>query len=251
MTSRPAITYVLAVHNSTAFLAEHIRRLCARLEEFPSAEIVLVENGSRDGSLELARELAARHSTTTTSVHVDTVPKGLGNAFRRGVAISRGELLVIVGCDLPFGFSDLDQRVRMTAPAPLVLGSKSHPQSRTRVPLGRRVMSTCFRGARKLILGIGAGDTQGSIMIDGDLARRVQPYLACTDYLVTTEIVAWAMHFGAQPVEIPVDYPEPGPSTVSPLGDGMRMMRGMFAMRGRLRKERHILAPASHVAPPS
>jgi dolichyl-phosphate beta-glucosyltransferase len=247
---RPSLTYSLAVHNSAPFIEEHVQRLADRLREFPSAEIVLVENGSDDNSLELARQLATRFSSRTLDIRVDEVAKGLGNALRRGLALSRGKHIVVTGVDMPFGFSDLDQWVQMESPPSLVLGSKSHRLSRHTVSASRRAFSFGFRAARWALLGIDPGDTQGSIIIDGDLARRVQPYLVCTDYLVTTEIVAWAMHFGAQPAEIPVDYPDTGASTISPLRDGLRMLHGMVAMRGRLRQEGRILAPASHVTRP-
>jgi dolichyl-phosphate beta-glucosyltransferase len=234
MATGPSVTYSLAVHNAAVFMEEHVGRLVERLRAFPSAEIVLVENGSDDGSLLLARELAARWSNNWLSIRVDTVDKGLGNAHRRGIAMSTGQLLVIIGVDLPFGFGDLDQWTGMEHPPALVLGSKSHSQSRVDVPVRRRVLSAAFRLIRRGILGINVGDSQGSILIDGDLARRIEPHLVCADYLVTTELVAWAMRLGAQPLEIPVEYADRGRSTVSPLADGWRMLRGMVALRRRL-----------------
>ncbi len=230
----PAITYSLAVHNSATFMEAHLRRLIERLHEFPSAEIILVENGSSDGSLSLARRLAGQLRTERVTIRVDSVEQGLGNAHRRGLALARGDLVVVIGLDLPFGFSDLDQWQRLNAPPQLVFGSKSHRRSELQVSLSRRVLSFAFRTARWVILGIGAGDTQGSILIEGELARRIQPRLACTDYLVTTEICAWAARFGVRGLEIPITYADPRHSTVSPLHDGFRMLRGMFALRQRL-----------------
>jgi hypothetical protein len=97
-------------------------------------------------------------------------------------------------------------------------------------------MSLGFRAARHLILGLAAGDTQGSILISGPLAHRVEPHLRCTDYLVTTEIVAWAVRLGARPLELPVIYPRTAArSTVKPLPDTARMLAGMVALRRRLR----------------
>jgi dolichyl-phosphate beta-glucosyltransferase len=251
VSSRPAVTYALAVHNSAGFLEAHVRRLTERLKTFPSAEIILVENGSSDDSLQRARELASRYATEAIVIRVDSVSKGFGNAERRGIALSHGDLVVVVGVDLPFGFSDLDQWLRMTPPPPLVLGSKSHRRSRIHVSASRRLMSSVFSMARWLSLGIAAGDTQGSILIDGELARRIQPHLACTDYLISTEIVAWAVHLGARPVEIPVEYPRSGASTVSPLRDGWNMLRGLMALRRRLRADDHVAATSSYPEPRS
>lgn len=231
----PTITYTLAVHNCAPFLEDHVRRLVERLERYPSAEVILVENGSSDGSLALARDLARGVSTDRVAVRVDSVAQGLGNAHRRGLALSRGALVVPIGADLPFGFGDLDQWDALESPPELVLGSKSHPRSRTAATLPRRLCSAGFRLARWALLGLDLGDTQGAILIDGALARRIQPHLTCSDYLVTTEICAWAHAFGARVLEIPVTVDDPAPSTVSPLRDGVRMLRGMVALRRRLR----------------
>ncbi len=231
------ITYTLAVHDSTGWMEANVLRVVERLRAFPGSEVILVENGSSDGSLAMARELAERLSGDRVAVRVDTVPRGLGLAHRRGLQLARGDLVVVIGVDLPFGFSDLDAWLALDDPPPLVLGSKSHPSSRLGVSRGRRLISLGFRLARRLVLGIRAGDTQGSILIAGGLARRIAPRLRCTDYLVTTEIVAWAIRLGARPLEVPVLYPgTPARSTLRPFRDPARMLAGMFALRGRLRR---------------
>ena len=231
------ITYTLAVHDSTGWMEENVIRVVERLRAFPGSEVILVENGSRDGSLAMARELAARLSCDGVAVRVESVAKGLGLAHRRGLQLARGDLVVVIGVDLPFGFSDFDAWRDLADPPPLVLGSKSHPGSRLGISPGRRIISLGFRLARRLVLGIPSGDTQGSILLAGGLARQIAPRLRCTDYLVTTEIVAWAIRLGARPLEVPVVYPgTPAQSTIRPLRDSARMLAGMFALRRRLRR---------------
>jgi dolichyl-phosphate beta-glucosyltransferase len=231
------ITYTLAVHDQARWMEANVSRVVGRLRSFPGSEVILVENGSTDGSLELARRLSDRLSTEEVEVRVESVPKGLGNAHRRGLEMARGDLVVVIGVDLPFGFTDLDQWLALDDPPPLVLGSKSHPRSQLEVSASRRAMSRGFRSARRLILGLAAGDTQGSILISRALAHRVVPHLRCTDYLITTEIVAWAVRLGARPLEIPVVYPRAADrSTVKPLRDAGRMLAGMMALRRRLRR---------------
>ena len=229
------ITYTLAVHDSARWIENNVSMVVERLRSFPGSEVILVENGSSDGSLDLARKLAGRLSTEEVAVRADSVPKGLGHAHKRGLQLARGDLVVVTGVDLPFGFTDLDQWLALDDPPPLVLGSKSHSRSHIEVPTGRRVMSLGFRTARRLILGLAAGDTQGSILISGALAHRVEPRLRCTEYLVTTEIVAWAIRFGARPLEVPVVYPRTSSrSTIRPLRDTVTMLAGMLALRRRL-----------------
>ena len=68
------ITYTLAVHDQARWLETNVSRVVERLRAFPGSEVILVENGSTDGSLELARRLSARLSTEEVEVRVDSVP---------------------------------------------------------------------------------------------------------------------------------------------------------------------------------
>ncbi len=237
--SPPSISYSLAVHNSAAYLDGNVRRLVSRLRDFPGSEILLIENGSSDESLSIAERLATVPNAGEVTVRTESVARGYGNAHRRGLALARGDLVVMVGADLPFGFSDLDEWLALDAPPALVLGSKAHARSRVQVAPSRRLMSAGFRMARRWLLGLAARDTQGSVLISGGLARRLAPRLACADFLITTEVVALAHGLGVEALEVPVDYPGPlSPSTVRPVMDSVRMLVGLFAIRRRLRRER-------------
>ena len=233
------VSYSLAVHNSAAYLESNVRGLVARLQALPGSEVLLIENGSTDASLDLARRLALEASTDEVTVRADTVSRGYGNAHLRGLMLAHGDLVVMVGADLPFGFGDLAQWLALADPPALVLGSKAHRQSRVNVTPARRAMSAAFRVARRLLLDLDAGDTQGSVLIRRDLLQQVFPRLACADFLITTEVVAWAHDLGVEPLEIPVEYPGPlAASTVRPLADGARMLAGLFSIRRRIRKAR-------------
>ena len=237
--SPPRISYSLAVHNGAPYLERNVHRLAARLREFPGSEILLIENGSSDASRSLSERLARDLAGDGVTIRADSVAKGYGNAHRRGLTLARGDVVVLVGADLPFGFSDLDAWLALAPPPALVLGSKSHVRSRVNVTRSRRFLSAGFRVARRCLLGIGAGDTQGSVLIDGELVRQLLPHLACTDFLITTEVVAWAHQLGVEATEVAVEYPGPmAPSTVRPLADSVRMLVGLLAIRGRLRRDR-------------
>ncbi|MGI8848395.1 MAG: glycosyltransferase [Candidatus Dormibacteria bacterium] len=232
----PRLSYVLAVHNSASFLAGTVQRVVTRLDGMPGSEVILVENGSRDESALLCDELSLRATTANVTVVSARSATGLGWALRRGMELAKGELIVLSAADLPFGFTDLDGWLSRTPRAALGLGSKGHPDSSILAPsLIRHSVSWVFRVLRRALVGLNVADSQGSILIQSRLARRVLPHLACTDYLVSTEIICWAVQLGAAPVELPIRYPPPASSTVSPLSDAWRMAVGLVALRRRLR----------------
>ena len=233
----PRITYVLPVHNQEHIIATSVERLLARLHAFPGSEVILVENGSTDASPQLCAQLADASAGDGVAVRVARSATGMGNALRRGIAVASGDILVLSAADLPFGFTDLDALLA-TVPRPrLAIGSKAHRRSRTRIPALRRTMSEAFRLLRFAVIGLRVRDSQGTILIDAQLAREIAPHLRCGDFLISTEIVAWGARLGATPVELPITYRATSGSTVSPIGDSVRMARGLFSLRHRLRSD--------------
>src|SRR6187402_109316 len=82
-----------------------------------SGEIVIADNGSTDGSIEIAERLGAR------VVHV--AEKGYGCAFRGGIAAARGRWIVAGDADDSYDFSEITQFVeKLRAGNQLVMGCR-------------------------------------------------------------------------------------------------------------------------------
>lgn len=231
----PRVSYVLPVHNQERVIEDTVLRLRDRLGQLPGSEVLLIENGSVDRSAGICARLAIAHAREDVPVRMAQTAPGMGHALRRGIAIACGDVLVLSAADLPFGFTDLDAYLAHTSRPKIAIGSKGHPRSRTRIPLQRRVMSEGFRLLRRAILGLHTRDSQGTILIDATLARAIAPSLRCGDFLISTEIVAWAQHLGSDAVELPITYTASRSTTVSPVRDSARMALGMIALRRRLR----------------
>ena len=70
-----------------------------RSREIPG-EVLIADNGSTDGSRELALAAGARVT--------DVPEKGYGNAIRRGIEEANGRYVIVGDCDGSYDFSDLD-----------------------------------------------------------------------------------------------------------------------------------------------
>jgi glycosyltransferase involved in cell wall biosynthesis len=82
-----------------------------------SGEIVVADNGSTDGSVELAERLGAR------VVHVPA--RGYGSALRGGIAASRGDFVVMGDADDSYDFADLGAFIdRLEEGHDLVVGNR-------------------------------------------------------------------------------------------------------------------------------
>lgn len=233
----PTISYLVPVYNEDRVLAETARRIVGRLAEHPGSQLVMVENGSTDRSPLLVEELARELTSGTVTVVGAHSAKGYGNAMRHGIDLATGDMLVVTAADLPFGFSDLDAALGRAPRPALMIGSKAHPDSKVAISVKRRLMSGAFRWLRFVVVGLQVRDSQGTILIDRELARAVRPHLTAGGFFFSTELIALAARLGAVPVEVPVDYltPRPG-STVRPVADGLSMGRALFDLRRRLRK---------------
>src|SRR5580658_9628467 len=142
--SDPSVSYVIPVHNQIAELRKTVRLLVERLGHLPGSEIILVENGSTDGSGPLCLSLASALDCEEVAVRVTTSAKGMGYAWRRGMALARGDTFVLTAADLPFGFTDLDGYLGLSPRPLLVMGSKTHPGSQVETSLARRTLSEGF-----------------------------------------------------------------------------------------------------------
>jgi dolichyl-phosphate beta-glucosyltransferase len=245
--SDPSVSYVIPVHNQIAELRKTVRLLVTRLAHLPGSEVILVENGSSDGSGPLCMSLAATFDSEEVAVRVTTSAKGMGFAWRRGMAMARADTFVLTAADLPFGFTDLDGYLGLSPRPLLVMGSKTHRGSQIETPALRRAMSAGFGLLRAGLIGLDI-DTQGSVLIQRSLAHALLPRLQAGDYLIGAEINVWAVHAGVTPVEVPVVYTASGRSTVSPIRDSAAMAAGLISLRRRITAEQQPPRHAGEVA---
>ena len=95
------LTILMPCLNEAASVAFCVREAAAYLESrgIPG-EVLIADNGSTDGSPELARSAGAR---------VVCIPeKGYGNAIRGGIRAAGGKYIIVGDCDGSYDFSDLD-----------------------------------------------------------------------------------------------------------------------------------------------
>ncbi len=199
------VTVVIPVYNEEENVAHTVERVRATLAAQPDEwEIVLVNDGSTDGTLDVARQLSAEDPR----VRVVSYPRnaGRGKALRTGFAAARGDIVVSTDADLSYDpkyILDLIHALKDDEDVDLVIGSPYMTGGGTRgVPLARLWISRLGNMILKLAFG-------GSIStITGIFRAYRRPVLESLDLEsdgkeIHLEILSKALAVGYKVKEVP------------------------------------------------
>lgn len=92
--ARPSLSFVLPVYNEAAHLAQRLRELAGLAYPADRLELVVVSDGSDDGSDDIVRAAAAQDPRIRLLRVAER--RGKGNALNVGVAAARHEILVFI-----------------------------------------------------------------------------------------------------------------------------------------------------------
>ena len=163
--TEPRISIVIPIYNEQAILHAAVVDLRERLRPLGwSYEIILAENGSKDRTIEIGRELAAKYSDPADgSVKIISMGEpNYGKALKQGILLARGDLVIcdeIDLCDADFHRAAID--ILETGEADLVIGSKLVAGSDDQRPMLRHAASIAYSGLLKVMLGFRGTDTHG------------------------------------------------------------------------------------------
>lgn len=242
--AEPVFSFVLPVHDDEDIVAPNVEMLTARLAEAPGSDVFLIENGSRDGSWPACEALRGTRHGVGVVPHREA-RAGLGYAYARGVdevlalhGPSTSRWAVLTATDLPFAFTDLERALPyLKRGVRAVAGSKAHPASQAWAGAQRYVMSVAYRRARRAILGMKIGDSQGSFFIRLDLLAATAPRVRSRDFFYTTELAYLIEREGETVTEVPVVLEQHqlvlANSSVRPLTHASRMLRQLVELRRR------------------
>lgn len=228
----PLFSLVIPVFNEAEFIPTALPALIAEMESLGETyRVLIVENGSTDGTASKVRETAGGHA-----VEVISLPEpDYGAAMRAGFLAATGKW--VVNFDIDYFSSDFLRKVLATQGADLVIGSKRDPGSEDRRPLMRRIATWVFNLLLRVILDSRVSDTHGMKAFSASLVAEVAPEVVSTKDLFDTELVIRAERAGYTIVEVPVVVEEIRQARSSLLKRVPRTVSGLFRIRRNLAKE--------------
>ena len=216
----PLVSVVIPCLNEAETITECVSRARKALadNDLPG-EVIVSDNGSNDGSPELATEAGAR------VIHEPR--RGYGSAYLAGFAAARGEYIVMADADLTYDFADIPRFVeQLEAGAQLVMGDRMdniHPGA---MPwLHRYVGNPILTGVLNLFFRTGVSDAHCGMR---GFRRDILPVLdlRTTGMEFASEMVIRASKEKLDIREFPIEYhPRGGESKLSSFRDGWRHLR--------------------------
>ena len=207
---QPKVTIVIPIYNEEGILRSSVVDLVDRLRPLGfSYELVLAENGSRDGTVAICAEL---HERFPQVKHFSVGSPGQGNygkALRQGILDARGEYVFCDEIDLcDTDFYERSLALLEAREADLVVGSKLLDGASDERPVLRHVGSIVINGMLRVALGFTGTDTHGLKAFRRSVVAPVAERCIVDKDLFASELVIRAEREGVSIVEIPVRVKE-------------------------------------------
>jgi glycosyltransferase involved in cell wall biosynthesis len=226
------ISAVMPAYNEEANLEESVSRMARALEANTRGfEIIVVDDGSQDGTASLLERLKTAHPNLRVIRH--PVNRGYGAAVRSGFDAARFGWIFMMDADNQFDPAEIELLLSRAADADIVAGYRKL----RRDPLLRRLNAWAFFTMVRLLFGRLARDVNCAFkLIRRDLVARMA--LHSEGALINTEMLVLARQLQARVVEVPVHhYPRTaGKQTGANVAVVVRAFRELLAFRAEMRK---------------
>ena len=168
------------------------------------AEIVVVDDGSRDATVEVARKAGAR-------VLENPGNRGKGYAVKHGMLEAKGEWALYSDADLSSPIGELEKLwdAAARAGAKAAIGSRAVDRSLVGVhqPRARELMGRLFNVIMRIVTGLPFRDTQcGFKLFEARAAKEIFSRQQLDGFGFDVEVLFIARKLGCKSIEVPVRW---------------------------------------------
>jgi glycosyltransferase involved in cell wall biosynthesis len=223
------VEITIPVYNEVAALERSVRELHRFLAAtFPFTwRIVIADNASTDGTLDVARELV-RELPEVDALRIPL--KGRGGALRASWSLGDASVLCYMDADLS---TELTALLPLVAPlisghSDIAIGTRLHRNASVTRSARREALSRGYNLLLRMTLSARFSDAQcGFKAIRADLAEALVSEVRDDGWFFDTELLVLAQRRGLRIHEVPVDWVEDPDSSVAILRTALSDLRGV------------------------
>ncbi len=231
------LSIIIPAHNEEHRLPATLERITAFLQLQPyTAEILVVENGSADQTLQIARTYAARFPTIRV---LHEPERGKGLAVRQGMLEARGEYRFMCDADLSMPIEEIN---RFLPPAltdfDIAIASREAPGAvRYNEPIYRHFIGRIYNNLIRIFALPSLHDTQcGFKCFRAAVAETVFQPQTLTGMSFDVEVLFIARQMGYRIIEVPIPWYFNPDSRVRLLEDSLHMGLDLLTIRRNARR---------------
>lgn len=236
--TEPELSVIIPAFNEEArlprFLDAVLTFLAAR-----NAEVIVVDDGSRDGTQRVVLERCAQHPNLRLIALERNCGKGA--AVRTGMLAARGNLRLFADAD---GATAISELARLEAAlgngVQVAIGSREGTGTIVTASRLRRFLGRWFNRAVRMGAISGIRDTQcGFKLFTAEATKKLFGLAREDGFAFDVEVLYLARKLGIGIAEVPVNWTEIAGSKVRLWRDGMRMLKSVLRIRARWRTGRY------------
>ena len=230
----PTYSIVIPAYNESARLGASLEKILAYLHaQGWDAEVIVVNDGSRDNTAEIVRSFAAKDPMVKLLDNPGN--HGKGYSVRNGMLQAQGRMILFSDADLSSPIEEAPKLLNaLEAGADIAIGSRwLRAETQTqRQPLHRQVFGRIFNLLLRMSLGLHFADTQcGFKAFKRAAAQAIFPLQKIERWGFDPEILFLARKMGFKVQEIPVAWGHVGDARINPVVDGAKMFQEMLRVR--------------------
>jgi dolichyl-phosphate beta-glucosyltransferase len=230
------LTYsiVIPAYNEAQRIAAALEKVVAYAAKMGwTAEVIVVNDGSRDATPEIVRQWVQRNPMVRLVENPGN--RGKGYSVRHGMMEATGDPLLFTDADLSSPVYEAEKLIAaIHQGADIAIGSRwlrSELQTE-RQPLYRQFFGRLFNLLLRIILGLRFKDTQcGLKAFTQRAAQAIFPRQRIERWGFDPELLFLANQAGLVTAEVPVEWAHDERSKINPIRDGLKMFADLLRIR--------------------
>ena len=211
------VAILMPAYQLEPVIAANVGRVAAVVADWPDVELIVIDDGSTDGTREQAEKAAQEHPFATVISY--PINRGKGGALQEGFAGSRAGTVIFLDSDLDLppeqlpGFLNEFRRMGVD----VLVGAKRSAMTPGRYPLLRRILSRSFVAVNRVLFRLPVHETQTGLKVfrRGVLEESL-PDLMTRRYAFDLELLVRIRKAGGTMAESPVTLAKGSSSGLSP-----------------------------------